>query len=134
MAILPRPSNVLVRWVLMFLMVRFVFSIALDAAPPTEVARLLSENCKECHNASDMAGGLDIDALDWAIELRENRERWIRVHDRVVRGEMPPESALKEAEITPIAETLKKTLHAEISERQDRDGRTSYRRLNRREF
>jgi len=134
MAILPRPSNVLVRLVLMFLMVRFVFSIVLDAAPPTEVARFLSENCKECHNASDMAGGLDIDALDWAIELRENRERWIRVHDRVVRGEMPPESALKDAEIAPIAETLKKTLHAEISERQDRDGRTSYRRLNRREF
>jgi hypothetical protein len=134
MAILPRPSNVLVRLVLMILMVRFVFSIALDAAPPTEVATFLSENCKECHNASDMAGGLDIDALDWAIELRENRERWIRVHDRVVRGEMPPESTLKEAEITPIAETLNKTLHAEISERQDRDGRTSYRRLNRREF
>jgi len=27
---------------------RFVFSIALDAAPPTEVAAFLSENCKEC--------------------------------------------------------------------------------------
>ncbi len=134
MAILPRPSNVLVRLVLMFLMVRFVFSIALDAAPPTEVARFLSENCKECHNASDMAGGLDIDALDWAIELRENRERWIRIHDRVVQREMPPESALKDAEIAPIAETLKKALHTEISERQDHDGRTSYRRLNRREF
>jgi len=134
MANLPHPSNQRVRLVLLFLTTFFVFSATLDAAPPTEVATFLSENCKGCHNASDRAGGLDIDELDWAIESQENRGHWIRIHDRVVRGEMPPESTLKDAEIAPIAKTLKKTLHAEISERQDRDGRTSYRRLNRREF
>lgn len=134
MAFLTHPSTILVRMVLSFLVVRLVLSITLVAAPPTGVAPFLEENCKQCHNATDMAGGLDIDALDWAIESQENRQRWIRIHDRVVRGEMPPESALKDSELGPIAETLKNSLLAEISERQDRDGRTSFRRLNRREF
>ena len=134
MALLPHPSITLVRWVLLFLVVRLVLSVTLVAAPPAGVAPFLAENCKQCHNATDMAGGLDIDALDWAVDTQENRQRWIRIHDRVVRGEMPPESALKDTEIGPIAQTLKNALHTEISELQDRDGRTSFRRLNRREF
>jgi len=134
MALLPHPSMILVRMMLLFVVVRLVFSMTLVAAPPIGVAPFLGENCKQCHNATDMAGGLDIDALDWAIESQENRQRWIRIHDRVVRGEMPPESTLKDSELGPIAQTLRNSLHSEISERQDRDGRTSFRRLNRREF
>jgi len=134
MAFMANPSILLIRSVLLFVVARSFLSIPLHAAPPAEVTSFLSENCKECHNASDMAGGLDLGSLDYAIETRENLERWIRIHDRVVRGEMPPESTLTGAARAPIAETLRKALHDEISMRQDRDGRTSFRRLNRREF
>lgn len=111
-----------------------ILSISLVAAPPAEIATFLSDNCKGCHNASDNAGGLDLDSLTWSIESRENQERWIRIHDRVVTGEMPPDSALSDEARGPISKSLRDELLSEVTRRQDADGRTAFRRLNRREF
>ena len=111
-----------------------ILSISLVAAPPAEIATFLSDNCKGCHNASDNAGGLDLDSLTWSIESRENQERWIRIHDRVVTGEMPPDSALSDEARGPISTSLRDELLSEVTRRQDADGRTAFRRLNRREF
>lgn len=134
MAFLVFWSRVLVGCAASLALTHAALSGSLFSAPPAEIAIFLSENCKDCHNASDKAGGLDVEALIWGLESAESRDRWIRIHDRVVRGEMPPESALTVADRAPISELLKRELLTEVTARQDAEGRTAFRRLNRREF
>ena len=134
MACLPLLSKILFWSVPVWFLAQAQLSVLLLAAPPDAITTFLFENCKECHNASEKAGGLDLDALAWNFESRENLDRWIRIHDRVVRGEMPPETVLTVAERAPISESLRKELLDEVSVRQEAEGRTAFRRLNRREF
>src|SRR5690606_38153844 len=47
-------------------------------------------HCYECHDAQTREGGLDLSALEFDLSRRENFARWVKVHDRIVSGEMPP--------------------------------------------
>ncbi len=96
--------------------------------------KFFTRHCEECHNATEKSGGLDLDALTWKTQSAENRDLWIKIHDRVQSGEMPPDSKLTEADRELFTRPLRTALVKEIGAEQKREGRTVMRRLNRREF
>ena len=80
-------------------------------------------------------GGLDLSELPFTLADRSIRERWIRIHDRVAQGEMPPVSSAlpppRRAELVKQLQTaISSVEHAEIASQ----GRGPLRRLNRDEY
>jgi hypothetical protein len=80
-------------------------------------------------------GGLDLTALTFDLKDPAARERWVRVHDRVEKGEMPPKE--KDLATTDRA-ALVKSLDAALDEADRAEvraqGRGPLRRLNRDEY
>ncbi len=96
------------------------------------------QHCHECHDHDVAKGGLDLTALDWKPQDADNVAMWVKIHDRVRAGEMPPAKA-KRARPEPAASAamtgaLAQRLIAADRAGQQRDGRTPLRRLNRVEF
>ena len=50
----------------------------------------LSKHCFECHNADVHEGGLDLSLLKVDLSQPDNFARWVKIHDRIESGEMPP--------------------------------------------
>src|SRR5687767_3518046 len=52
----------------------------------------VTDHCTGCHNAEDKRGRLDLTTLKFDPKDPANLAVWVRVHDRVAAGEMPPKS------------------------------------------
>lgn len=97
------------------------------------VRSFVASHCVSCHSGDGPEGSLDLES----VTLDEaNLDRWVRVYDRVVAGEMPPETEDRPApsEIKSAMATLSDQLDSIDQARQQRDGRSRLRRLNRVEF
>jgi hypothetical protein len=57
---------------------------------PNTASSLLRQACSGCHDKETSEGGLDLTALSFDLNTRAVRERWVRIHDRIEKGEMPP--------------------------------------------
>ena len=57
----------------------------LPAAKP-----FIEKHCAECHDAEAKKGGLDLTSLNYSPEDKLNFGTWVKVHDRVEAGEIPP--------------------------------------------
>ena len=57
---------------------------------PAPAAALLERNCVGCHDGSSKKGNLDLTSLSFDLEDRATQDRWIQIHDRIMKGEMPP--------------------------------------------
>ena len=103
-------------------------AIAADSA-------FIEDHCTSCHNGVDNKGRLDLtsraepnDAANLAV--------WIRVHDRVKAGEMPPrgrqrpDAARQKAFVEGVAQSIIATERAYLAG----EGRAIQRRLNRQEY
>jgi len=108
----------------------FAITAPLPAAePPPATREFLDRHCFECHDGEAKKGGLD---------LNEPRTfaTWVKLHDRVRDGEMPPKkktppaAAAKEAFLESIAGPMVAADRA----RGAREGRATWRRLNRYEY
>src|SRR4051794_27734964 len=64
-----------------------VFFPALAQAQPTA---FFETHCYSCHDATVKKGGLDLTALKVEPANPDNFARWLKVHDRIESGEMPP--------------------------------------------
>jgi mono/diheme cytochrome c family protein len=53
-------------------------------------APMFEQHCLECHDGDVKKGGLDLTSLTWKPENAENFRQWVKVHDKVRSGEMPP--------------------------------------------
>ncbi len=101
-----------------------------QTAPPQ-----IEKNCLECHDKDNTKGSLDLSALPFDLTNPATRDRWIRIYDRVEKGEMPPK-----AEDLPKPERVElvKSLAASITAADHADilahGRGPLRRLNRDEY
>ena len=109
----------------------------LGAAESTPAARqFLDTHCYDCHDATEKKGGLNLDALKTNFADAENFALWVKVHDRVAAGEMPP----KKKERPPAAEsaaflgTLAKSLTDAEAGKSAGGGRSTVRRMNRVEY
>ncbi|MEY2598182.1 MAG: hypothetical protein RLZZ142_441 [Verrucomicrobiota bacterium] len=101
-----------------------------------ELAPLLEEHCVECHEGSKAKGGLELARLAQDLEDRGLRERWVRVHDRIQKGEMPPpkKGELSNGERARMVGILGGALQEADRREVERLGRGPLRRLNREEY
>ena len=105
------------------------------AEPSKEVSTLIATHCLDCHDGSDAKGNLNLSALPFDLDDHDIRKRWILIHDRVKKGEMPPDATAipksdREAIATGLREPIAKADRADIVA----NGRGPMRRLNRIEF
>jgi hypothetical protein len=104
------------------------------AAAPDKV--FLNDHCAACHNAEVKKGGLDLSALKLDATAPADLSQWIRVHDRVTAGEMPPRSrprpdaARQKAFVDGLANSIVAAERAALAG----EGRATLRRLNRNEY
>jgi uncharacterized protein DUF1592/uncharacterized protein DUF1588/uncharacterized protein DUF1585/uncharacterized protein DUF1587/uncharacterized protein DUF1595/cytochrome c len=112
-------------------------SFASGAEPASaEIARFTKQHCTSCHNGLDRQGGLDLKVLRYTPDDAENFALWVKIHDRVQAGEMPPKDADRPsaADSSAFVKALEASLVAADKQVVARDGRASQRRLNRYEF
>ena len=108
--------------------------IAVAGSPDAQKLRpFLTKHCFECHDSETKKDGLDLEKLETSFVPFET---WVKVHDRVRAGEMPPK---KQARPEPKAldgamSELASALTAADAARQQREGRSGVRRLSRVEF
>lgn len=104
-----------------------------DAKAPPEVAALIQEFCVECHGSDKAKAGLDLKHLKFDLSDPRAFTTWVRVHDKMAAGEMPPSD---EAQPLPdkrheVLRSLDRAMRAASLEQQKKEGRVPLRRLNR---
>ena len=107
------------------------------AGAAADVRAFLDANCLACHDARTKKGNLDLSALRFDPADEKTFAIWVKVHDRVRDGEMPPGG--KEAQPAPAAragflKALAGPLIAADEARVRREGRAVWRRMNRYEY
>ena len=106
------------------------------AAPPVDPREFFARHCTECHDTETKKGGLDLTSLNKDFADRENFARWVKVHDRIASGEMPPKKKARPVagEVLSVTRGLADALAA--AERAQLAGgpRTPLRRLTRAEY
>ena len=102
---------------------------------PAPAAAGIKRNCVGCHDGSSRKGNLDLTSLAFDLEDRAIQDRWIQIHDRIKKGEMPPEPKdLPESERALMVRALRRPLAAADRAKIEKSGRGPMRRLNRIEF
>lgn len=105
------------------------------AEMPAGVRTRLEVACVGCHAGSSAQGGLDFKALPFRLDSATVRERWVRVYERVEKGEMPPQKGgLAAGERSAFLGALRPLLHAADLADVTANGRGPMRRLNREEY
>ena len=96
---------------------------------------LFEETCSECHNATDLAGGLDVSLFTSVESLAAERDRWDSILTKLKSQEMPPEDVLRpEAEINNLVKFLETEFARADAAMKPDPGRVTARRLNRAEY
>ena len=103
-----------------------------DAQDPTTAKLPLDTHCVDCHNATTHEGGLDFSTLSHDLTQPAVLAQWIRIHDRIAKGEMPPADANTMTENDRAR--LLGTLNPAITQAHEMSKGTVLRRLNRREY
>ena len=93
------------------------------------------KHCTDCHDATDKKGNLDLTALNSKFTDAETLAMWVKIHDRIESGEMPPKKKARPAakESAAFLGELRGPLVAAERARMQ-DGRTRIRRLTRGEY
>lgn len=100
------------------------------------IEKFLQVNCLDCHSGEEAEAGLDLESLTLELDDRSIRQRWIKVHDRVAAGEMPPADygELDDDEKAAFLNSIQEPLVAAVQAEQRSEGRGVVRRLNRVEY
>ncbi len=106
------------------------------APPPPATAAFIEQHCAGCHDDVEKKGGLDLTALALNPSDAKNFATWVKVHDRVQAGEMPPKKKARPAagELEKFLGTLATTLTQAERAVVANEGRATRRRLNRYEY
>ena len=96
----------------------------------------LDRYCSSCHNDVDQEGGLDLTSLKFSPADSANFLTWVKVHDRVHAGEMPPKEKKRPAAaaLNSFVDGLASSLTAVEQQKTAVEGRVPQRRLNRYEY
>ena len=114
-----------------------LYSIILPS-PSSAFASLpfFEKHCLECHDSASKQGNLDLSSLKDDFANADSFARWVKIHDRIESGEMPPkgqprpEAAQKDA----VTKQLKASLIKAEREKLGREPRTGTRRMTRAEY
>ena len=125
------------RYILILLTARLsfsgVFPTPASAQVPGEVAAMVKKHCVDCHSGDKPEAGLNLVALKFETAEPRVFATWVRIHDQLASGEMPPADAEQPTtdERRMAVGTLHKTLHATSLAQQKTEGRVALRRMNR---
>jgi hypothetical protein len=118
-----------------FALVTFGALLTAQSSFAAEPAAFFQKHCTECHSGNDPAGHLDLSKFPLELDKPENFSRWVKIHDRISSGEMPPKDQPRPAaaEVAAATATIAKTLIAAEKNAAD-PSRTTIRRLTRSEY
>jgi hypothetical protein len=113
-----------------------LLTVALALAAQSEPAAFFERHCTECHDRETKKGGLDLTALKPEYAKPDVFAKWVKVHDRIQSGEMPPKKQARPpaADVKAVTDRLKQSLVQAERARLDAQGRTPLRRLTRAEY
>ncbi len=105
------------------------------ATPFVGADEFLDRHCSSCHNDVDKEGGLDLTSQTFSPADPGNFTTWVKVHDRVQSGEMPPREKKRPAptDVASFVKGLGATL-TQAEQTESASGRATWRRLNRAEY
>ncbi|MCB1086872.1 MAG: DUF1587 domain-containing protein, partial [Verrucomicrobiae bacterium] len=102
----------------------------------TTLQPLIEAHCLDCHGPDSQKAGLRLDTLSTELSDAAALNRWVKVHDRLAAGDMPP--AKRERPPVAMVEASVKSLHQSLHhaslKRQETQGRVLIRRLNATEY
>ncbi len=103
------------------------------AQVPGEVAALVQKHCFDCHSGEKPEAGLDLTKVKFDLADQRTVATWVRVHDQLEAGEMPPPDADQPSpdDRRAAVGSLHQSLHAASLARQKTEGRVALRRINR---
>jgi hypothetical protein len=104
-------------------------------AMPPAAQSFLRQNCVDCHSKTKASGGLDLTTA-FRPDNTSNFNLWVKVVDRVSAGEMPPKAARQPSPDSRknFLAVLSQPLIAVNEARVRREGRSTWRRMNRYEY
>ena len=110
--------------------------ISQGADLPETLTTLFDNHCVDCHDGEEAEGGLDLKSLEWNLEDAHVTGVWVKIHDRLASGEMPPkeESRLDEVERGAAVEDLASRIVRFQDKSYAQHGRAVSRRVNRFEY
>lgn len=108
----------------------------LPGAFAKEVRPLIAAHCLDCHGPDVQEAGLRLDTLSTDLHDEQALASWIRVHDRLAKGEMPPKDVARppQAMVAKAVAGLHQQLQAVSRAQQQQQGRVVLRRLNGTEY
>ena len=112
--------------------------VSAEPPPPfeTEFRKFAAEHCVACHGPDVQRSKLRLDNLSPSFADTDAAAVWVKVLDRLSRGEMPPKNKDRppEKETRALLADLQLHLHQNSLAKQEREGRVVLRRLNRTEY
>ena len=110
-------------------------NVSPSSTPPT-VKALMAKNCAVCHRPPNPPLGIDLTALTFNLSDVDTFGRWVRIHDAVRDGKMPPggRNALADADRAAFVNAIAQPMIAYEHLRARTEGRAVLRRLNRYEY
>jgi arylsulfatase A-like enzyme len=107
--------------------------------PPVVAAvgrAFLEQHCHACHDPATQEAGLDLETLSRDLTAPETLARWVLIHDRIAKGEMPPpdEERPPEGDRQAVLAALDDWLTTADKATRKNDGRAVYRRLTGAEY
>src|ERR1051326_4681465 len=130
------PMRTRIHPILLLLAIGFLAATGGAATPPFAGAdAFIQKNCTSCHGSAKPAGRLDLTKLGYDPANPDNFAIWIKLHDRVSAGEMPPAPMRLPAESrTQFVNGLSTALTAYERNLITERGRAGIRRLNAYEY
>lgn len=123
-------------WLLVMTVLVALFANQRLMADEALPGKFFNAHCIVCHDAKSKQGGLDLAALSPNLANAESFARWVKIHDRIESGEMPPKGQPRPdvAEREAVTKQLKGSLIKAEREKLGTELRTGTRRMTRAEY
>jgi hypothetical protein len=102
-------------------------------AAPVPLTAVVAKQCATCHRGAAAPAGLDLTALDLDLANVHKYNQWVRIHDAVRAGRMPPANAPTFDKLA-FLQDLGASLTTQSRTLAASQGRSVLRRLNRYEY
>lgn len=75
------------------LFVTFLLDVSVVSADDYAKSRFFHSYCTDCHGKTTQEATLDLTSLPRDFSDQDHFRRWVKIHDRIAAGEMPPKDA-----------------------------------------
>jgi hypothetical protein len=107
--------------------------LSAENTTPKRLGEFVEKHCVDCHEGAEAEAGLDLTKLGFNLTNEETTRRWVLVHDRVTKDEMPPAKKKRRPNAAESKAVLK-LLAESITTAEQQRAQVVLRRLNRHEY